>query len=124
MRASYCERNVGLQQTAQRLIASNGRNVTLRRKSLTPIDPAAPWDANLTYTESTIKTVMLDFGTEEVDGSLVKATDRKALISPLDATTIGAQDEIVDRGVRYAVLNVVPVEPGEVNYLWKLQLRA
>lgn len=133
---------MGLQETAARLIALNGRQVTHRVKSLTPEDPAAPWDANTTTTPTVVEgfqtvddesrfvgdreivAVIVGYDSREIDGSLVLAKDRKALISPLVAATITEKDEIIDGGVRYSIIKCDPVKPGNVNYLWKLQLRS
>lgn len=115
---------MALEQTAVKLIAKFGRAATLLRKSLTPDDPAAPWDSNDSEGASVaITAAFVKFNTQQIDGTVIQAGDQQALVAALATTPITDSDTILDGGKRWRILNVELVQPGAIEYLYKCQVR-
>lgn len=111
-----------LAATAQRLIAKNGRSVTLRKESRTPKDQAKPWrGTDCNDTDITVTAVIVDYTEADIDGERIKRGDRRALVST--TTDIRQWDLMIDGDEHYRIQNVEQIKPGSVDILWKLQLR-
>ena len=116
---------MALEDTAVRLIAKFGRDATLLRKSLTPADDAAPWDSNDSEGATVaIKAAFIAFNKNQIDGTLVQAGDQVALIAAKATTPITDSDTILDGGARWRIISTELIKPGDIEYLWKCQVRA
>lgn len=116
---------MALEDTAVRLIAKFGRSATLLRKSLTPDDPAAPWDSNDSEGASVaITAAFVQFNKDQIDGTTIHAGDQLALIAAKASTPITDSDTILDGGARWRVINAELIKPGNIEYLWKAQVRS
>jgi len=113
---------------ASRLIASNGRSVTLVKFSRTAADTAKPWEgpAATASTETAVTAVFVDpstFGYTASDAadSLIRSGDKIALV----AATSGIEkyDEIHDGTDVWKIVRVKTLEPGTVRIVHELQLR-
>ena len=110
--------------TASRLIAKFGRDVTLTKVTTGSYDINTGSVTNTTTT-STVKCA--DFavkGEFDNEGTLIKSTDRYALISGGSATSISTDDKLTIGGVIYAVIAVKLLAPSGVNVLYKAYIRS
>lgn len=110
--------------TADRLIAKFGRDVTLTKVTTGAYDVNTGSVTNTTTT-STVKCA--DFavkGTFDNEGTLIKSTDRYALISGGSATSISTDDKLTIGGVVYAIIAVKLLAPAGVNVLYKAYIRS
>lgn len=118
---------------AERLIGKFGRTVTLVRRDRTSGDAAQPWrgPADPGTDESvTLKAVLLDFDSENVDGRLVRHDDMKALVAAKDVTDalpaaalIEEYDRLVDGTFEWAIQGVKSLQPGDTRIAYELHLR-
>lgn len=110
--------------TASRLIAKFGRDVTLTKVTTGSYDINTGSVTNTTTT-STVKCA--DFavkGEFDNEGTLIKSTDRYALISGGSATSISTDDKLTIGGVVYAIIAVKLLAPAGVNVLYKAYIRS
>jgi hypothetical protein len=116
---------VALEDTAVRLIAKFGRSATLLRKSLTPDDPAAPWDSNDSEGASVpITAAFVAFKKDQIDGTVIHAGDMQVLIAAKATTPVSDSDTILDGGARWRIIATELIKPGSIEYLWKCQVRS
>ncbi len=116
---------MALEDTAVKLIAKFGRDVSLLTRSVTPDDAAAPWDATSSEGKpSTVRAVFLDFSADQIDGTVIQSTDVRALVAAKGNAAITTADTILDGAIRYKIEAADLLEPGDVEYIWTLQLRA
>lgn len=100
--------------TAQRLIDSFGRSI-IKRSSVMGGDP---WNPTLINTDTAIKAVATSFKANEVDGTIIKATDKQYLAY----TEVTTADKIVD-DEELSVINVMPIQTGPTKIIYKIQAR-
>lgn len=109
--------------SADRLIERFGQAGAIRRTGAATGDawnptPSAPADHPCTL-------VVDDYEAGEIDGSLIRQTDRKVLVS---AEGLGieptAADRLVIGGSAMEIVNVRPLSPGGVVVLFEIQGRA
>lgn len=112
---------------AQRLIAKNGRDVTLYQLSRTPADANKPWEgAGTGFADSlTGKAVIVEYQEDEIDDDQVKRGDKKLLIA---APTAAGKDltkfnKLDDAGAIYSIVNVKLLKPGTTSILYTIQIR-
>jgi hypothetical protein len=69
--------------------------------------------------------VLLRYRTQEIDGTRVKASDRKALVAPGTLTIEPTlSDSLVEAdGTVWPIVGVEPLRPAGTTVLWTLQLR-
>lgn len=106
--------------TAEKQIYHFGQGATLRR--IVPgsgPNPGAP-----TVTDYPCQIVVTNYSQYNVDGTLVKAGDRKVLMS---TKGLSVEPQVNDRlivGIHtYTLVNVDPLSPGGVNVLFTVQAR-
>ena len=108
--------------TANRLIAKFGQTVTLKRVANSGSEP---WNPVQTETEHPATAVIVEFEDNEIDGTLVLRTDRKALIAK-GTLTIEPKpgDRLVVGSVILSVVRVAPLNPGGTVVMYEAQVRA
>lgn len=102
-------------QTAINLIARFGKTVQLRTVSNTGSD----FNPILVPHDEPIKAVIIDYKNNEIDGTLIKAQDKKMLT----ASAVKLSDNIVDDSTAYSVVSVNKIAPGATVLVYKVQLR-
>lgn len=114
-----------LAQLAERLIAKNGRVVTLCRAARQPLNPEKPWLGTDCANDSTqVRAVILDYTEEDIDGSRIKRGDRRALVAALPTSLDFRQwDLLVDGETEFRIIAAEITQPGTVLILWEFQLR-
>lgn len=116
--------------TAKRLIEANGQDVSLYRKSETPSDSTKPWRGPATLTANTlvatVKGVVVDMSDKDVDGTLIRRSDRKLMIAndslPTNVTTEDI-DFVRIAGEDFKVVSSNPLQPGPIRILYEFILR-
>lgn len=101
--------------TAQNMINKFGRSFTKRSTTTT----GDAWNPTVTNVDTSIFGVFTDFHTNEIDGTLVKATDKKILTY----TEVTIADKIVDGSIVYSVIAVSAIQPGADKIIYKVQVR-
>lgn len=86
-------------------------------------------DHNPTITDvapaPTLTVLGSDYKDAEVDGTLIQTGDRKLIVAAMDVTYAPSVEyEMTVDGVRYAIIDVRPLMPGDTVLMWKVQLRA
>ena len=111
------------QATAERLLASFGARGAIRRQtpgSGPSYDPGPP-----VLTDHPATVAVTAYTAREIDGTRIRATDKKALVSsaglPFEPTT---SDKLLDAsGQAYTIVNVEVLRPAETTVLYTLQVR-
>lgn len=116
---------MALEDTAVKLINKFGRSAALLRKSDVLGDPAKPWDGAATEGVSeTVQAVFVNYKGQQVDGTVIQAGDMQCLIAAKSTTGIGTEDTIVDGTRKWRIISADLIQPGTIEYLWKLQVRS
>lgn len=110
-------------ETAVEMINEFGAPGAIRRE--TPgtgpdYDPGEP-----TTTNHPAVMVVTAFSSREIDGTRIRASDKKALIAPNLTIEPTVSDKLVTPdGAVLNIVNVEVVRPATTTLLWKLQVRA
>lgn len=95
--------------TAQRLISRFGQTVTQHVIS----GGGSAWDPTQTETNYTLTGAVLNFNKRDVDGTLIKATDKRVIVSTDGMTvTLDAAHKLTIGGVKHSIVNVRELNPG------------
>lgn len=105
----------GVIATAKSLINKFGKTIY----KISTIPPINEWEASTDGTPIAVKGVMIAYKNNEIDGTLIKATDKKILT--YDEVSVG--DKIKDEEVHYNVVNVDTIAPANDKLLYKVQVR-
>lgn len=120
---------------AERLIEENGRTLQLVRKDQgNPTDPAKPWRGSTGADDITFDVigVFIDFEKDDVDGTIVKRTDKRILVADKSvgdeggsAANLNIEDysDVLDGSTRYRIVNPTVIEPGNQRIMYDLQVR-
>lgn len=109
--------------TAARLIARFGSKVVLTRSVPGAYDPATGAPAAPTVTMQNVDAVVLDFPQSYIDGTLIRAGDRKVLVSAVGTTAPMAGDTMAWEGQSLVVINAKKLGPAGPAVLFTLQVR-
>lgn len=101
-------------------LAEVGFAATLQRPST---GPATPWDAAPVVAGATVAvTIMQDrYALGLIDGALIRADDRRILMSSSVAPTVA--DKLAIGSETLAIINVTPTAPGGTAVLYEVQAR-
>lgn len=118
---------------AERLVEANGRTVTVTREDRTPADPAKPWEGQAdpgTDSALALLAVLLEYDTDEVDGTVIERSDMRALVAAKSAddaagaaVDLTTYDHLDDGADHWRIVGARKVKPGAVVLLYDLQLR-
>lgn len=107
-------------QTANRLIDKFGQTGAIRRTETS----GDPWDPSTSDTDYPCTLVALDYDQKDVDGTLIKSTDKKVYVAvaglPIQPTTT---DKVIIGGVVSAIVQAKPLNPAGTVVYWMLQAR-
>lgn len=109
--------------TAKRLITKHGRNITLKKTSTVPADPNNPQDGTNTAPETLVVKAVQDQYSEEQIGDVVERGDIKFLVWGGEAQDIETYDTLTDGTKTWKIINVDPIRPGILTYLYEIQAR-
>ncbi len=105
----------------QLVVNAGGQDVVLKVRTDTTPTANTP---TITIVNHAFKAIISGYKTGE-EGSLVRASDRKATISPRDLTVVPSiKDRLEIGSVDHEIIAVKQVAPSGTNLLFVLQLRA
>lgn len=111
------------QATALRLINKFGRDGSIVRDmpgSGSEWDPGEPVPTPFACTLA-----MLGFDNKDIDGTLIKASDKKVYIAAKGLAIIPTTtDKLMIGGVSHTVVRVMPLNPAGINVYFEVQARA
>lgn len=106
--------------TAERLIAKFGTTGAIRRSTTSGSD----YDPVVTDTEHACQLVTLEYADKDVDGTLIRNTDKLIYVSTAGLTiTLEKSDKIIAAGEEYAIENLKPLSPAGIVVFWEVQGR-
>lgn len=108
------------QGTADRLIDKFGQVGTVKRTENT----GTPWNPTQTIMDYDCKLVVLSYNNKDIDGSLIKASDKKVYVSALGLTIEPmTTDKLVIAGKENTIISVKPLNPAGVSVYYECQCR-
>jgi hypothetical protein len=114
----------GLSDSAVNLITDKGRDVDFISDTQGTYDPVTDTITGDSTATVTVKMVILNFNKKDVDGTLIRGTDRLGLLSAGSVTTAPKNgDRVVDGEDVLTIKGVEEISPGGTVLLYKLQLR-
>lgn len=101
-----------------------GFSATLTKTTLTP--GADPWDPS-TGTTTTVNTavtvVVTEYEKNQIDGTLIQASDRKVLMTAMAGVEPVPADTLTISGKVYSVINAMPLAPAGIAVMYEVQAR-
>lgn len=98
-------------------MAKFGRDVTLRSHTET----GTAWDPTLATVDTVVKAVVINYMPHEIDGTLILATDKKAIFASTFAPTVAMK--LIDGEETLEIVNVSIIKPGATVCLYEVQAR-
>lgn len=109
---------------AIRQIADKGRGVTYIYKTPGAYAPSTDNVTGSSQATQTVKMLFTDYKKTDIDGTMIKAGDKMALLANDSLTaTPKTGDQVTDDDQKFSVIRVEVVKPGDTVILYKLQLR-
>lgn len=96
-----------------------GRDITHR----TVTKSGMSFDPTSNIVDVTIRGVVFDYSTDEIDGSIIQQGDKEFVIST-NAVTLKKSALLVDNGVVYTILSFEEVQPGSAKLMYIVHGRA
>jgi hypothetical protein len=116
-----------LGSVAQNLLGTFGRSATLKRPGTAGTYNASTgtYSGGAAATEVSCSVVFSDFNVTQIDGTMVKLGDRKALVSrvALGAEPVPGKDTLVVDGATWEIVRVVGYSSGEQEAAFEMQVR-
>lgn len=81
------------------------------------------WNPTISIADHAVTVVGSSFKHSEIDGTRIRQTDRLFLVSNTGAITPDVSHRLTVGGVKYSIINVVPVQPAATALMWKVQAR-
>jgi len=107
--------------TATKLLAKFGRTVTHTIRTTGSYDPATG-AVTITETTQSATAALFDYGTKDIDGTLIQMGDKRALIAPL--TTMPKPDDTLTVGtVVWTIKQVNELNPAGTTVMYEAQVR-
>ncbi len=119
-----------LQNTAQKLLKGKGQSLTLTKVTAGTYNPATGAMTGTTTSTQTAYGAVFDYGSKQIDGTLIKAGDKQLLLSAFktDGTALTAPvlgDTVSIGGVVYTLVEPLKtVGPAGITVIYEATLRA
>ncbi len=116
---------VSLRATAQRLIQKNGRSVTFRRESTTPLDVNNPQLGIVGAIDVTVKASFVNVMFSSRGRDLIQTGDLICLIAADDLLGFipDTSNVIIDAGINYQIVDFQSVDPSDAPIVYQFLLR-
>lgn len=116
----------GSRKTADRLITKFGQSATLRQTSTTGGDPWDPGSGTTTTTETTVIVAIVDWANNQIDGTLIRSTDRHVLMSAQGlGVTPALGDQLIVGGETLSLVEPLKqINPGGTVVVYDMNARA
>lgn len=105
------------------LIVEFGVAGTLTRWTKGAYDRAAGSYAAGSSADLAVTVVISDFAKHEIDGTLIRRTDKRVIMSGAEDAPL-MNDKLVVAGVEYEVIRIEEIKPGNVVVAYEMQVRA
>ena len=118
-----------LQSTAQKLLKGKGQSLTLTKVTAGTYDPATGGFTGAGTSTQTAYGAIFDYGTKQIDGTLIKAGDKQLLLSAFktDGTALTAPvlgDTVSIGGVVYTLVEPLKtVGPAGITVIYEANIR-
>jgi hypothetical protein len=113
----------GLTAATISLIADAGRAVSLVYTTQGTYNPSDDEIYSQAETSETVYMVITNFKKSDVDGTLIKAGDRLALLANDNLSRAPKTGDKVEDSETYTIVGIEEIKPGDTVLLYKLQLR-
>jgi hypothetical protein len=112
----------------QRILDNHGENLTLTYKTLGTYDPATGGLTGGTAVPKIVKCYLCNYGLSDMDGINLIFGDRKALMSPVDASGNTLEepevgDEVSGSGDKVSIISVQKIYSAGVVMCYIMQVR-
>lgn len=117
-----------IRATADRMLKGKGQSLTLTRNTAGAYNPATG-ESTVTTTTQTGTGAVFDYGTKNIDGTLIQAGDKKLLLSAFNSagaalTAPVINDTVTIGGVVYTIVEPLKtVAPGGIVCLYDCNIR-
>lgn len=112
------------QNTAYRLIDKFGANWTHRKLTKNTYNPATNTRTTTATGNTTVRAVRQNYGSNQVDGQVIKQGDVKLLAEAKSFTVEpDVSDLMLDGSETWQIMDVKPFKPGDTIIYYELQLR-
>ena len=117
-----------LQNTAQKLLKGKGQSITLTKVTAGTYNPATGAMTGTTTSTQTAYGAVFDYGTKQIDGTLIKAGDKQLLLSAFKTdgaalTAPSLNDTVTIGGVVYTITQIKPMSPAGTVVMYDCNLR-
>ena len=99
------------------MIAKFGRTIFI----VSTVKTGSAYNPIISENTKAIKAIQKNYKNSEIDGSLIQSDDKRFLIYSTDA--ISTENKILDDGIKYSIVNVRTVMPGDTNIIYEIQAR-
>lgn len=107
--------------TANRLIDKFGQTGAIRRTETS----GDPWNPGTSDTDHPCILVALDYDQKDVDGTLIKSTDKKVYVATKGLTIQPATtDKVIIGGIVSTIVEAKSLNPAGTVVYWELQARS
>ena len=112
--------------TADRLLTKFGRSATLRQTSVAGGDPWDPGSGTPTTTDTAVTVAVIDWANNQIDGTLIRATDRHVLMSSEGlGVTPQLNDQLIVGGETLTLVEPLKqINPGGTVVVYDMNARA
>jgi hypothetical protein len=114
--------------TAAELLEEFGQSVTLTSKTSGAYSVSTGTAAVTTSTQ-TVSAVVLDYGSRDIDGTLIRAGDKRLLMAPqttagVDLTAPVVDDIVAVGGTTYTIKGIKTISPAGTVVLFDCNIRS
>jgi hypothetical protein len=117
-----------LRATANKMLKGKGQTITLIKQSAGSYSVST---GAVTVTPSTYYAygAIFDYGTKDIDGTLIKAGDKQLLLSAYSTTTgtlltaPAVNDKVTVAGITYTITQIKTVAPGGTTVIYDCNIR-
>lgn len=110
-----------LKATASGLLSDKGQPMTLTQKTTGEYDPETA-SAPVTTATETVYGAVFDYAAKDIDGTLIKRGDKRVIMEATSLTPTST-DTLTIGGVVHNIVEAVPINPGGVVVIYKVQAR-
>jgi len=113
-----------LRATAAALLGDKGQVMTLTKSVRSSYDPATGNAAQTSAPTYPVTGAVFDVAARDIDGTLIKAGDRRVILSALGLTVEPTSvDTLTIGAVVHSIVQALPINPAGVVVAWKLVIR-
>jgi hypothetical protein len=115
----------GIGAVALKQINDKGRDITVRYAGNDQVyNPATDTFTAGTDVDVPVKGVFTQFAKKDIDGELIKVTDKRVLIAGTALDNAPENNsKIIDGGIEYQVINTETIQPSDTVVLYMVQVR-